>query len=126
MKLTSKKLEQMIMEALKEAAKDNPGQNWEETKEVIRSMMADDSTTAEDALLRNKLYHSIGPKETRRVLATLFPKGSVASIIEKRMSELREERGLIEEENKVSLVTQLYEQILDEYKKNPDCKRLPV
>lgn len=83
------------------------------------------STTAEDARVRNKLYVKIGPKEARRVLANLFPSGSVKSLIEKRLATLKEAQGLIEEGSNLSIADQLVEEILDAYSKNPDVKTLP-
>lgn len=83
------------------------------------------STTAEDARLRNKLYTKLGPKEARRVLANLFPSGSVKSLIEARLSLLKETQGVIEEGSNLSIADQLLEEILDAYSKNPDVKSLP-
>jgi len=83
------------------------------------------STTAEDARLRNKLYAKLGPKEARRVLANLFPSGSVKSLIESRLSVLKEAQGMIEEGSNLSVADQLMEEILDAYSKNPDVKSLP-
>lgn len=83
------------------------------------------STTAEDARLRNKLYERLGPKEARRVLANLFPSGSVKSLIEARLAVLKEHQGLIEEGSSLSIADQLLEEILDAYSRNPDIKSLP-
>lgn len=83
------------------------------------------STTAEDARLRNKLYIKLGPKEARRVLANLFPSGSVKSLIEARLALLKESQGIIEEGSNLSIADQLLEEILDAYSKNPDVKSLP-
>lgn len=83
------------------------------------------STTAEDARLRNKLYQKLGPKEARRVLANLFPSGSVKSLIEARLSQLKETQGVIEENAGLSIADQLMEEILHAYGQNPDVKSLP-
>lgn len=83
------------------------------------------STTAEDARLRNKLYLKLGPKEGRRLLATLFPSGSVKKLIEERLATLKEKVGLIEEGSDLSVVDQLLEEILDAYSRNPEVKSLP-
>lgn len=83
------------------------------------------STTAEDARLRNKLYTKLGPKEARRVLANLFPSGSVKSLIESRLATLKEAQGVIEEGSNLSIADQLMEEILDAYSKNIDVKSLP-
>lgn len=82
------------------------------------------STTAEDARLRNKLYARLGPKEARRVLANLFPSGSVKKLIEERLATLKESAGVIEEGSNLSVADQLLEEILTEYSKNPDVKSL--
>lgn len=83
------------------------------------------STTAEDSRLRNNLYQRLGPKEARRLLANLFPNGSVKSLIENRLALLKEESGVIEEGSNLSIADKLMEEILDAYSKNPDVKVLP-
>lgn len=83
------------------------------------------STTAEDARLRNKLYLKLGPKEARRVLANLFPSGSVKKLVEERLASLKETQGVIEEGSGLSVADQLMEEILEAYSKNPDVKVLP-
>ena len=82
------------------------------------------STTVEDATMRNKLYRRIGPVEARKVLATLFPSGSIRKLVEKRLATLKEEQGLITEEARLSIIDTLVQEILTEYAKNPDVKRL--
>lgn len=82
------------------------------------------STTAEDAQLRNKLYRKLNPAEARRVLATLFPSGSAAKVVEDRLLSAKEEGGLIDEEVKLGIIDGLVEEILREYAKNPDVKTL--
>jgi intracellular multiplication protein IcmB len=82
------------------------------------------STTAEDARLRNKLYQKLGPKEARRVLANLFPSGSVKKLIESRLAALKEQQGVIEEGTELSVTDQLMEEILAAYSKNQDVKSL--
>lgn len=83
------------------------------------------STTVEDANVRNKLYRSLGPSEARRVLATLFPGGTVKKLIEKRLAGMKEEQAIITEDITSSMVDRLVQEILEEYSKNPDIKRLP-
>ncbi|RDI48621.1 type IV secretion protein IcmB [Aquicella lusitana] len=83
------------------------------------------STTAEDARLRNRLYQKIGPKEARRLLANLFPSGSVKKLIETRLAVLKEQQGVIEEGAGLSVVDQLLEEIIEAYSQNPDVKSLP-
>ncbi|CDZ76926.1 Type IV secretory pathway, VirB4 components [Legionella massiliensis] len=84
------------------------------------------STTAEDASVRNHLYRHLGPAEARRLLATLFPGGSVAKEIENRLSMMKEAGGFIEEDAKSSVVVQLVTDILDAYSKDPNVKMLPT
>jgi intracellular multiplication protein IcmB len=82
------------------------------------------STTAEDARVRNLLYARLGPKEARRVLANLFPTGSVKSLLEQRVAKLKEEEGFIEEINTLSMVDTLIQEILNAYVSNPDITQL--
>lgn len=84
------------------------------------------STTAEDATVRNHLYRHLGPAEARRILASLFPNGSVAKEVEIRLNSMKEKAGLIEDELKESIIEQLINDILDAYAKNPDVKSLPA
>lgn len=83
------------------------------------------STTAEDARLRNQLYKHLKPAEARRVLATLFPSGSISQIIEERISTLRDEEGFITDEVKQGVIDELLTEILQAYATNPDVKFLP-
>ncbi len=84
------------------------------------------STTAEDAHIRNKLYQRLGPAEARRVLANLFPGGSIKSLIEMRLATLKEQGALIEEASGQGIVDQIIEEILRAYAENPDVKKLPI
>lgn len=83
------------------------------------------STTAEDANVRNQLYRHLGPAEARRVLANLFPNGSVAKEIETRLGSMRELTGLIQEEAKAGAIEQLVTDILKAYSEDPNIKVLP-
>ncbi|KTD28710.1 type IV secretion protein IcmB [Legionella israelensis] len=83
------------------------------------------STTAEDATVRNRLYRHLGPAEARRLLATLFPNGSIAKVVEDRLAAMKEEAGLIEEEAKEGVIEQLITDILNAYSKDPNVKALP-
>lgn len=84
------------------------------------------STTAEDATVRNHLYRHLGPSEARRLLAALFPNGSVAKEIEARLAGMKEKVGLIEEEDKEGVIDQLVNDILEAYSKDPNIKTLPA
>jgi intracellular multiplication protein IcmB len=82
------------------------------------------STTSEDATIRNQLYQRIGPTQARRVLAALFPNGTVAKTLERRLNNMREEKGLISDDERVGVVEQLLQEILDAYAKDPSVKHL--
>jgi intracellular multiplication protein IcmB len=84
------------------------------------------STTAEDAQIRNKLYVKIGPAEARRVLANLFPNGSVKSLVETRLASMKETKGMIEEANALGIVDTLVDEVLRAYAVNPDVRKLPT
>jgi intracellular multiplication protein IcmB len=84
------------------------------------------STTAEDAQVRNKLYHKLKPAEARRVLANLFPNGSVKSLVEARLAAVKEQKGMIEEASALGIIDKLVEEILHAYAVNPDVKKLPA
>lgn len=82
------------------------------------------STTTEDYLLRNKLYNLLGPKETRKVLARLFPSGSVAKFLLQRAEKIKDKEGKIDLEKQKGLIDVLAEEIITEYKKNPNFSKL--
>ena len=84
------------------------------------------STTAEDANVRNQLYRHIGPAETRRFLAALFPNGTVTKELAERLNHLRAGGGFIEEEAKISVVDNLIKDILKAYSHNPNSKSLII
>ena len=84
------------------------------------------STTAEDATVRNHLYRHLGPGEARRVLASLFPNGSIAKELEIRLATMKAKSGLIEDEEKESVIELLINDILEAYSKDPNVKSLPA
>lgn len=84
------------------------------------------STTAEDASVRNQLYRHIGPAETRRFLASLFPNGTVTKEISERLNQVKVGGGFIEDEVKLSVVDNLIKDILKAYSINPNSKSLIV
>jgi intracellular multiplication protein IcmB len=83
------------------------------------------NTTAEDSNVRNQLYRKIGPSEARRVLANIFPSGTVTKYLENRLITVKEKGGLIDSDIKLSVIEELVKNILDEYAKDPDVKKLP-
>ena len=84
------------------------------------------STTVEDANLRNRLYHHLGPVEARRVLARLFPNGTVKKLIERRLANLKEEHGVITEDSSLGIIEQIIEEILSAYRKTPELQALSI
>ena len=83
------------------------------------------STTAEDVNVRTQLYRYIGPVEARRVLATLFPGGSISKELEMRLATMKEEQGIITDEMKVGVVQMLVNDLLNAYTQDPNFRALP-
>lgn len=73
------------------------------------------NTTAEDARVRNALYRKIGGPETRKLLAMLYPSGSVAKIVEQRLAKQKETGDAIDEGAAKSIIEQLIDEILQIY-----------
>ncbi|WBV68742.1 type IVB secretion system protein IcmB/DotO [Legionella pneumophila] len=84
------------------------------------------STTAEDATVRNLLYRHLGPSEARRLLAALFPNGTVTKELEARLASMKQKVGLIEDDEREGMINQLVNDILDAYSKIPNVKSLPA
>ncbi|CAL7959983.1 intracellular multiplication protein IcmB [Gammaproteobacteria bacterium] len=82
------------------------------------------NTTSEDSNVRNQLYRKIGPSEARRVLANIFPSGTVTKYLENRLVVIKEKGGLIDTDVKLGVIEELVKSILDEYAKDPDFKNL--
>jgi intracellular multiplication protein IcmB len=81
-------------------------------------------TIAEDVMLRNQLYHHLGPVEARRFLASLFNQGSAIKEITARLSFMREEGRVIDEESHMAVLEQLVSDILETYTHNSNSKML--
>ncbi|AMP88606.1 type IVB secretion system protein IcmB/DotO [Legionella pneumophila] len=84
------------------------------------------STTAEDATVRNLLYRHLGPSEARRLLAALFPNGTVTKELEARLASMKQKVGLIEDDEREGMINQLVNDILEAYSKDPNVKSLPA
>lgn len=84
------------------------------------------STTAEDTSVRNHLYRHLGPAEARRVLANLFPGGTVTKEIEERLMLMKEKEGLIEDTDRKGVIEHLVNDILMAYSKDTNVKKLPA
>lgn len=82
------------------------------------------STTAEDVNLRNRLYAKLGPAEARRVLANIFSSGTATKVIEDRLSRIKEEQVMIDEDVKVGVIDKLVNEIMETYGKDPNAKHL--
>jgi len=83
------------------------------------------STTAEDAMIRNALYASLGPAEARRVLASLFPNGTATKLLEKRLASMRDEQGLISDEQLTGIVDRLVDAVMSAYSRDPNVRVIP-
>jgi intracellular multiplication protein IcmB len=84
------------------------------------------STTSEDYLLRNYLYKRLGPSETRRVLARIFPSGSAAKFLLKRAQRAEDDGVKLDEDQKTGMVEQLAKEIISQYRKDPQFKEIVV
>ncbi len=84
------------------------------------------STTAEDANVRNQLYRRIGPDHARRLLARLFPSGSITKVLEKRLMLLQEDQGMLTDDMATGAIDQLVEDILKAYSNDPNVKQFVV
>lgn len=76
------------------------------------------STTAEDAYIRNELYERIGPRVARQVLASMYPSGSIASVVERRLAELKDS-GMLKEDSSKGILQTLIDEIIENYRSNP-------
>lgn len=84
------------------------------------------STTPEDANVRNQLYKRIGASEARRVLAYLFPNGTITKHIEMRLNEIKDNKGLITEDLRNSILEQIVEETLVAYRQDQNFKKLAI
>jgi intracellular multiplication protein IcmB len=81
------------------------------------------STTAEDAYVRNELYERIGPRVARQVLAVMFPGGTIASVVERRLSDLKD-AGMLKEDSSKGILQTLIDEILENFRTNPRFSEL--
>ncbi|HSX20282.1 MAG TPA: type IV secretion protein IcmB [Gammaproteobacteria bacterium] len=77
------------------------------------------NTTSVDAKIRNGLYKRIGAGMARKVLATLYPAGSAAKVVEDRLSHVKTVDGLISEEKTNSIIDQIIEETVEIFHKDP-------
>lgn len=69
------------------------------------------STTAEDVVLRNRLYEEIGPRMSRQVLARRFPGGSARAEIEARIAQIEEQGQRVGENERGDVLGSLVEDL---------------
>ena len=70
------------------------------------------TTTREDAVIRNELYKRIGPKQTRGLLAKLYPSGSAMKDLEERYARYKEEAGLIDDSAQEGVMNDLITELV--------------
>lgn len=73
------------------------------------------STTAEDSVLRNKLYDIIGAKEARKLLAQRFPGGSAKKYIENKVINCKESTGMIEDQARENVIDEVVQELLQHH-----------
>ncbi len=76
--------------------------------------------------LRNRLYHNLGPVEARRILARLFPNGSIKKLVERRLAAIKEDYGVITEDSSLGIIEKIAEEILLNYRKDPELSSVAV
>lgn len=72
------------------------------------------STSSEDTYVRDVLYGRLGPAEARRLLAKLYPGGSISDEIERRKRKM-EDSGLIGENADEGVINELIKDILAQH-----------
>jgi intracellular multiplication protein IcmB len=83
------------------------------------------STTAEDAFIRNQLYDRLGPRVARTVLASMYPSGSIAAVVERRMAELKDV-GMLTDEATKGIMQTILDEIIEDYRTNPRYSGMKV
>ncbi|TAL63720.1 MAG: type IV secretion protein IcmB [Burkholderiaceae bacterium] len=73
------------------------------------------STTNEDVIVRDALYSRIGPTETRRFLAKLYPGGSVVDEIERRKNAMSQAAMVDVTDKGEGVIVQLIDELVDLY-----------
>ncbi|HCJ8469501.1 TPA: hypothetical protein NV714_003291 [Escherichia coli] len=71
------------------------------------------STTAEDVIIRNKLYSLVGPKRARKLLALRFPGGSAKNEIESRKEKLKDKGIMLFDESPEDLLEEMVNEIIE-------------
>lgn len=84
------------------------------------------TTTTDDVSIRDRLYHILGPKEARKLLANVFPSGTAASFLEKRIARQREISGALSNDERQSIVESVIKGLLDAYQKDPKTSKIVI
>ena len=66
----------------------------------------------------------MGPVEARRVLSNIFPQGSAAKFLLASLNKESKGTGVISDEEKMSVVNKLIEDVLSAYAENPNVKSI--
>ena len=82
------------------------------------------STTAEDVLVRNRLYKQLGPENARLFLASVYPNGSIAKEMAARLNQVKESSSLIDADLKTSVLEEFLADLLRTYAHDPESKHL--
>ncbi len=75
------------------------------------------NTSADDVIIRNRLYQRIGPKHTRLLLASAFPTGSASKLLDERYATFKDEGSLMDAESKGGVIGQLIEELVSRFHK---------
>lgn len=75
------------------------------------------NTTADDVVVRNRLYKAIGPAKARQLLSKVFPDGTARSLMEEKKQKLREE-GSLNEESQQGVTEAIVSDLIDFYHKS--------
>lgn len=73
------------------------------------------STSNEDSYVRDVLYSQIGGQETRRLLAALYPAGTVLPEIERRKLALQNSGVMVDSEKEDGVINELIREIKGKY-----------
>lgn len=78
------------------------------------------STSNEDSYVRDVLYSRIGGRETRRLLASLYPSGTMLPEIERRKLALENSGVILDSEREEGVINEMIRELLEKY----DASRL--
>lgn len=73
------------------------------------------STSNEDSYVRDVLYTRIGAPETRRLLSSLYPSGSLLPEIERRKLALENSGAILDSKKEEGVINELIRELLEKY-----------